>query len=160
MSACLCGSGLESDACCAPLLAGKPAPTAEALMRARYTAYASGDLDYVEKTCVKEIRSDFNRLEAERFIAETKWLGLEISRVVEGGPQDETGLVEFVFRYSQKDEPYAQHELATFCREDGAWVYKDSEVNPKCPPLRVTKIGRNDPCSCNSGKKYKKCCGK
>lgn len=26
-------------------------------------------------------------------------------------------------------------------------------------PLRVTKIGRNEPCTCGSGKKYKKCCG-
>ena len=26
-------------------------------------------------------------------------------------------------------------------------------------PVTVTKIGRNDPCPCGSGKKYKKCCG-
>ncbi len=25
-------------------------------------------------------------------------------------------------------------------------------------PHRVVKIGRNDPCPCGSGKKYKKCC--
>jgi preprotein translocase subunit SecA len=27
-------------------------------------------------------------------------------------------------------------------------------------PIRVKKIGRNDPCPCGSGKKYKKCCGR
>ena len=27
-------------------------------------------------------------------------------------------------------------------------------------PARSTKVGRNDPCPCGSGKKYKKCCGK
>ena len=29
----------------------------------------------------------------------------------------------------------------------------------KPAPIRVTKIGRNEPCPCGSGKKYKKCCG-
>jgi hypothetical protein len=30
---------------------------------------------------------------------------------------------------------------------------------PKVKPRKLMKIGRNDPCTCNSGKKYKKCCG-
>jgi preprotein translocase subunit SecA len=31
---------------------------------------------------------------------------------------------------------------------------------PKKPARRETsKVGRNDPCPCGSGKKYKKCCG-
>lgn len=30
----------------------------------------------------------------------------------------------------------------------------------KMEPVQVEKIGRNDPCTCGSGKKYKKCCGK
>jgi uncharacterized protein YecA (UPF0149 family) len=29
----------------------------------------------------------------------------------------------------------------------------------KAEPRRDAKIGRNDRCSCGSGKKYKKCCG-
>lgn len=37
----------------------------------------------------------------------------------------------------------------------------DSEAEPvKRKPKRVKKIGRNDPCPCGSGKKYKNCCGK
>lgn len=31
---------------------------------------------------------------------------------------------------------------------------------PKEPYVRDVKIGRNDPCPCGSGKKYKKCCGR
>ncbi len=31
---------------------------------------------------------------------------------------------------------------------------------PKPQPVRVAKVGRNDPCPCGSGKKYKHCCGK
>ena len=45
--ACPCGSGDDYDACCGRLHAGAPAPTAEALMRARYSAFAVGDLGYL-----------------------------------------------------------------------------------------------------------------
>ena len=31
---------------------------------------------------------------------------------------------------------------------------------PKQPVVKETKVGRNDPCPCGSGKKYKNCCGK
>jgi SEC-C motif-containing protein len=52
------------------------------------------------------------------------------------------------------------HEKSRFVRgEDNRWLCADSEMNPKGPQRRVEKIGRNDPCPCGSGKKYKKCCG-
>ena len=53
------------------------------------------------------------------------------------------------------------HEIAEFRREDGKWVFFDGELVPQAPYVRKeAKIGRNDPCPCGSGKKYKKCCGK
>lgn len=36
----------------------------------------------------------------------------------------------------------------------------DGKEKEKATPKRVNKIGRNDPCPCGSGKKYKNCCGK
>ena len=39
-------------------------------------------------------------------------------------------------------------------------ITNDSEEPAKKNPKRVNKIGRNDPCPCGSGKKYKQCCGK
>ncbi len=36
----------------------------------------------------------------------------------------------------------------------------DGKEKEKATPKRVSKIGRNDPCPCGSGKKYKNCCGK
>jgi SWIM/SEC-C metal-binding protein len=33
-------------------------------------------------------------------------------------------------------------------------------LNPPQPKIAEKKIGRNDPCPCGSGTKYKKCCGK
>ena len=159
MSECVCGSGREFDDCCAPILAGQPAPTAEALMRSRYAAYVVGNLDHLERTVTPEALQSFDRSDAEQVAAETTWLGLEIRRVVDGGVDDETGLVEFVFRYRLKGKTMAQHELSEFRRDGETWRYHRSEMNPKGPPARVVKVGRNDLCACGSGKKYKKCCG-
>ena len=35
----------------------------------------------------------------------------------------------------------------------------DNDEGTKHTPKRVNKIGRNEPCPCGSGKKFKKCCG-
>ena len=50
MTACPCGSGTAYGACCGPLHDGAPAPTAEALMRSRYTAYALDRTDQAAAT--------------------------------------------------------------------------------------------------------------
>ena len=34
----------------------------------------------------------------------------------------------------------------------------DDMATVKVPPVRSNKVGRNEPCPCGSGKKYKKCC--
>ena len=61
-------------------------------------------------------------------------------------------------------------ETSKFLKENGRWVYSESEsiVHPqkvsassKKPFVRKqTKVGRNEPCPCGSGKKFKKCCGR
>lgn len=159
MSSCSCGSGLASEVCCAPLLAGQSAATAEALMRSRYAAFVAGDIDYIVRTCSAKALEDFDRAETEPFIRETKWLGLEIHRVTDGGVNDQTGQVDFTFRFRHKGQDYAQREIAEFTRDGSLWLYEESEINPKAPPAQVAHIGRNDPCLCGSGKKHKKCCG-
>lgn len=160
MSSCPCGSGRDLDQCCGPIVSGAaPAPTAEALMRSRYTAFTMGLVDHIERSHAPEARADFNRPEAENWASESRWDGLEVRAVEAGGEGDQTGVVEFVARYRRAGHPFVHHERATFRREEGAWVYVDGELNPKAPPRRVEKVGRNDPCPCGSGKKYKKCHG-
>ena len=67
--------------------------------------------------------------------------------------------VEFVARYKFRGKAFAHHELASFRKVDGRWQYVDGVINPR-PAQRVAeKVGRNDPCTCGSGKKFKKCCG-
>lgn len=159
MPQCPCCSGESFEACCALYVDGEPAPTAEALMRSRYTAFTLGRLDYVEKTITENAAAMFNRVDMEHSLRGVEWQGLEIRDTKGGGPDDETGVVTFAFSYRVGGRVMTQLEIANFVRNDGLWLFDDSEINPKSPPVRVQRIGRNDPCPCGSGKKFKKCCG-
>lgn len=159
MDECRCGSGKSFDECCSPIIAGQPAASPEALMRSRYTAFTLGDLDHIERTNTEAALAEFNRIDIEASLPDTEWLGLEILGTEGGLNADSKGKVSFSFRYQKAGREYSQREIASFVRVDGDWRYESSEVNPKPPPVRVEKIGRNDPCPCGSGKKYKKCHG-
>jgi len=159
---CLCGSGKPFASCCEPFLSGRAtAPTAEALMRARYTSYATGRIDFIEKTHAPESRADFDRKASEKWAKESQWKGLSIVATKDGGPSDAQGVVNFVARFTTGGKDYEHREIATFRQEKGVWWFVDGRT-PK--PETFTKsgpeIGRNDPCSCGSGKKFKKCHGK
>jgi SEC-C motif-containing protein len=125
-------------------------------MRSRYSAFVLGKLDHIDRTHAPEIRADFNRAEAERTVAEVEWLGLDIRQSSENG---DSGSVEFGIRFRRDGQELVQHEVSSFRRVDGQWLYQGGQVSPKAPPRQVVKIGRNDPCPCGSGKKHKKCCG-
>ncbi len=129
-------------------------------MRSRYTAHVLGNLDYLTATLSNEQRADMEPGEDDQSFENTKWLGLEIRRTAKGSEEDETGEVEFVARYRNGMQQVAHHELSYFTREDGRWVFAGCQMNPKAPTVRSQKVGRNDPCPCGSGKKFKKCCGK
>ncbi len=91
MTTCPCGSGKSLDTCCGPLLAGAPAPTAEALMRSRYTAYALGNIAYVAATHAPEAQEGFDQAGAEDMARKVKWKGLTVESTTGGGEGDETG---------------------------------------------------------------------
>lgn len=156
MPACPCQSGLSFEDCCGPILAGRPAPTALALMRSRYTAYTRGDVAYLARTLAPEHRAGFDMADVSAGMRETQWLGLEILDTVDGGATDSTGIVEFAARFRAQGKLHELQERSRFRREaDQNWVYVDGET-----ALRPIKVGRNDPCPCGSGKKFKQCCGR
>jgi SEC-C motif-containing protein len=158
---CPCGSGRTLDDCCGPIVRGeKAAPTAEALMRSRYTAYATGAFDHVVAT---EEGKDADAEATARWAKGRTWTRLEIVDTEAGGENDEEGIVEFRAHYREHDpdhghdHDHVHHERSRFRRHGGKWMYRD-RVPP--PPMRADpKVGRNDPCPCGSGKKYKKCHG-
>lgn len=159
MSQCPCGSGRAYADCCEPYVTGAaPAPTAEALMRSRYSAYAVGNLDHLERT---QLAGDWDRASAETWSRNSQWLGLDVLATEAGGPDDQEGSVEFVARFAMQGVPQEHREAARFGRVDGKWMYVEGEVSGGQPVRReAPKIGRNEPCPCGSGKKFKKCCGR
>ncbi len=128
-------------------------------MRSRYSAHVLGKGRYLADTLSSKQRADFDVAEFEESAGQVKWLGLEIRATAGGEEKDDTGTVEFVARCRDKDGPGIHHELSTFIREEGRWVFDDCVLNPKAPTRQVEKVGRNAPCPCGSGKKFKKCCG-
>ena len=158
---CPCGSGQVYEACCGPLIKGERFPeTAEQLMRSRYSAYTLQEIPYIRDTNHPDSREDWDEAGATAWSKSSTWQGLDILETEAGGPDDERGVVEFVARFSMKGEDLAHRERAVFERAEGRWYFKDGElVKPKQFRRETPKVGRNDPCPCGSGKKYKKCCG-
>ena len=158
---CPCESGAPFRECCEPLLSGqRPAPTAEALMRSRYTAYIRAAIPYLLATWHSSTRPQTIDVEAI-----PHWCGLEILKVERGQADDGEGVVEFRATALAGERMIVLRERSRFVREEGLWRYVDGEfleeeqpaLSP--PPATGNKVGRNDPCPCGSGKKFKKCCG-
>jgi len=162
MSKCPCSSGKEYQDCCEPLLSGqRQAATAEELLRARYTAHAKLEMDYVRDTTHPEQLPKYEPATARNWAEKSEWEKLEIISISDGGVDDERGEIEFVAHYRQKGNLKTHHELAHFRKHEGEWYFYDGEgVIPRQVVRTQPKIGRNDPCPCGSGKKYKKCCGR
>lgn len=161
MDLCPCGSQKRYAECCEPFIRGtQSAETAEALMRSRYTAYVKNEIDYIFNTTHADQRDKFDRQNSEAWSQKTDWHSLEIRRTEAGGTQDQTGWVEFIARYRTKGKLAQHHEMAEFRKADDQWFFYDGHA-PKYEQVirKGAKIGRNDPCPCGSGKKYKKCCG-
>jgi SEC-C motif domain protein len=158
---CPCGSGQNFDACCEPFLIEQALPkTASQLMRSRYCAYAMGVIDYLYKTSGAHVRKEFDAENSRKWAESAKWNGMEILKTEGGSEVDTTGSVEFMARYAVKDKEFEHHEVAQFEKIDGTWTFIDGKIFGAAPLRREgPKVGRNDPCACGSGKKYKKCCG-
>jgi SEC-C motif-containing protein len=155
---CVCGSGRLAAACCDPVLDGAPVPTALALMRSRYTAYVRGAIDYVLATHDPATVAGVDRAAAAKWSRDTQWMGLEIVATERGGEHDDTGVVEFIARGVTNGAAFAQHERSRFRRIAGRWHYTDGQV-VRAPVRAVAAVGRNEPCPCGSGVKYKRCHG-
>jgi SEC-C motif-containing protein len=152
---CPCGSGKKHADCCGPLLAGETnASSAEALMRSRFCAYASDDFAYLAKSWHKSTRPRDLGPDDDGLV----WTQLEVLNTTGGQQGDSSGTVEFIAHYLINDKHKGQmREVSDFVFEDGQWFYVDGK-QLKGEPVKSDKVGRNEPCPCGSGKKYKKCC--
>ncbi len=185
----MCGSGRPFAHCCDPYLKGiarrvdggnKFAPTAEALMRSRYTAFVIGDIDYLLATHHADYRSnDYTSL--QQTIRTIQWTNLIVLGTQKGQRKDKSGTVEFVAAYrSQMLDPLSTvlnsqeasekvsekasdesildslcqlHEKSQFVHEGSQWFYTQGECLPPYQPKRT------QPCWCGSSLKFKQCHG-
>ena len=136
---CPCLSGDTYGSCCGRYHAGlRPgpdgaapgphAPTAEALMRSRYSAFAVGDADYLRATWHPSTRPADLDLDLDD---DVEWRRLDGVRTEAGGPFDTTGVVEFVAHHRSRTDPADRgrlHEVSRFVREGDRWSYVDGTI--------------------------------
>jgi SEC-C motif domain protein len=141
-------------------------------MRSRYTAFTRADIGYIERTLAPEEKKTFDAVSTKHWAEESTWKGLKILSTEKGGPSDSTGIVEFVASYEQDGKKVDHHEVSRFRKtKQGQWLFVDGDARAledgegqgapqkAAPVVRdKPKTGRNDPCPCGSGKKFKKCC--
>lgn len=174
MKNCPCGSNKTLENCCGPYINGEsPAPTAEALMRSRYTAYTQGNIAYIKKTLAPESLKDFNEEASKLWAEKATWKKLEITSVDKGSATDKKGTVEFIATFEEDGQGLEHHEVSQFRKNaQGIWLFVDGDSHThkegeghhhhhrqQTVVNETPRIGRNDVCPCGSNKKYKKCCG-
>lgn len=118
---CPCLSGESYGECCGRLHRGEAhAPTAERLMRSRFSAFAVGDAAYLLASWHPSTRPA--SLELDPGI---RWYRLDIDGAERGGMLDTSGTVEFTAHYRTDAGAGEQHETSRFAKVDGRWYYVD-----------------------------------
>lgn len=162
---CFCGSKREFSHCCQPVLATQSSTSPEQLMRSRFSAYCSKNIDYLVQTWHPSQRALNSAADIAAFASQAHFVQLQVIQSTLQTPEifkqpvepthgaSSVGYVEFVARFIQAEKLHQLHEISRFVQEHGRWYYLDGELLPSTSQ----KIGRNDLCPCQSGKKYKQC---
>lgn len=117
---CPCGNGVYTE-CCGPAHAGVTAPTAEILMRSRYSAYVLKLESYLLETWHASTRPVSLDLAEDP----AQWLGLDVKL---HAPAGDEAIVEFVARFRINGRAHRLHETSRFVRESGRWYYVDGKI--------------------------------
>lgn len=119
---CPCDQNRAYEDCCGRWHAGMAVPSAEALMRSRYSAFVLGDRAYLLATWHPTTRPATVDLDPQ-----TRWLGLAV-KVASSTGADQAE-VEFIARYKLGGAPAVRlHERSRFLRENGRWSYVDGDM--------------------------------
>lgn len=120
---CPCGNSIAYESCCALIHQDlKHAKSAEALMRARYTAFVKHDIDFIYDTFHPSTRPYQNKIEIAQWAIDSKWMQLEILN-------SSQSTVEFKAYYLDSTlQPYVHHEKSTFQKHQGLWYYVDGKL--------------------------------
>jgi len=155
-SLCPCGSGKTYGDCCGPIHEGKQAaPDAERLMRARFTAHVAHDFRFLHET--------YRPSAGKPFVEEMEMPTMHWTKLVVHGHETtadpDKAFVDFSAYGTEEGVEKVLHEKAEFLRVNGTWLYnREARLGPAPYKAATPKVGRNEPCPCGSGKKYKQCC--
>jgi SEC-C motif-containing protein len=124
-------------------------------MRSRLTAHVVRDFEHLHRTYYPTSKEPY---EPDPEAGGRDWTRLVI-HAHEPGAKPDTATVDFTAYYKEGDAEQALHEKGAFERVEGIWYYS-RPIRQGPAPIKVTqaKVGRNEPCPCGSGKKYKQCC--
>ena len=124
---CPCNPGKSFQECCEPLLNGESsAETPEELMRSRYSAFATQNIDYIRETTDPQTRLSFDMKANEDWARAAKFTELEILRTQYEGNK---GIVEFKAHFqSGQQDPQIHHEISKFRRQAGIWYFREGKV--------------------------------
>jgi SEC-C motif-containing protein len=125
-------------------------------MRSRFTAHVVRDHRHLHRTYLESSKRPYAE-DAEAI--DLPWKRLVIHHH-EQGRDPNAATVDFSAYYDADGHEEAIHEKSEFRRIDGVWYYTRALRSGPAPVRVAAKVGRNDPCPCGSGKKYKQCCGR
>jgi len=121
---CPCGSKKSYSLCCGIYISGaKSAPTAEALMRSRYTAYSQANICYIQATMCDRAAEGYDPIEAARWAKSLVWKGLQVLEVFPHLKDRNRAYVSFVVRYTFQDIWQEMAEVSEFKQYEGKWYY-------------------------------------
>jgi SEC-C motif domain protein len=121
-TSCFCGSAIPFHACCQKYIDGsQKAPTALALMKSRYSAYATHQVDYLWDTTHSSQRKFYSKADILNWATTNEWQKLEIIAATEN-------TVEFkAYFLDENKQNQIHHEFSTFIKEIGNWFYVDGK---------------------------------
>ena len=152
---CYCGTQKNYRDCCHPFLTGASKPeTPEQLMRSRYSAFCTKNIEYLFSTHHPSKRDPDEMESLSKTAHEIQWLGLVVFKTGTDPVDPKIESVEFAAFYKTQNTSGQIHEKSRFIHDHGQWFYLEGDL------LEPLVFGRNDPCWCSSNKKHKKCHGR
>ncbi len=160
---CYCGKPVPFEQCCQKIINQQTiALTPEQLMRSRYSAYATKNAAYLYQTYAEQSRKTQSIDDIQTWAAQTTWLRLTIVtsdnislQAMNNQVNESLPIVHFKAFYFYNKTPYLMEEKSRFIVEDNQWRYLDGDV---ITDVALATPKRNDPCFCQSGLKFKRCC--
>ena len=126
---CPCCSGKSYGDCCNLFLGSTtPAPTAEQLMRSRYTAFTLEKAHYLVETHHAQSRKQDELKALKKSFKGMMWTGLEIIATHAGTAADSQAEVEFIAHFQSFGKAGCLHERSRFTKEEGRWFYVDGDI--------------------------------